>query len=130
MTIQTEVIIAIISAMSAVFVAVISAVVTVTVTVKNRKSAIDAKFKKTVLEKIEGLEREFESVKDTQELHTAYNLKNYMEILRHKIFSVSLSLAERVDAGQKYLDHGGNGSAKVQHDENVLALKEERRRRA
>ena len=47
-----------------------------------------------------------------------------MELLRLKIYSSDLPLAEKVNAGKKYLDNGGNGAGTVRHEENVRALKE------
>ena len=50
----------------------------------------------------------------------------WVETLRHKIFSNSLPLVERVNAGEMYINNGGNGVAKVQHEKNVQQLRERR----
>jgi len=62
---------------------------------------------------------------DTLERHQR---ETWMETLRHKIFSSSLPLTERVNAGEIYINNGGNGTAKVQHEENVRRLREDRER--
>ena len=112
---QTEVLIALIGAAAAVLGALISA----GVSLKNRKNAIDEAFKKEVTAAL----AELTTIKDTQELQSAHLLENYLELMRHKIYSVTLPLEEKVNAGQKYLDHGGNGSAKIQHERNVEELR-------
>ena len=70
-------------------------------------------------------------IKGTQEtldLHTKRQLENYLELLRMKIFSDSLPLEERVDAGDKYKKAGGNGQAGLRHEENVTAYKKKMER--
>ena len=59
---------------------------------------------------------------DTLERHQR---ETWMETLRHKIFSSSLPLTERVNAGEIYITNGGNGTAKVQHEKNVRLLRED-----
>jgi len=91
---------------------------------KNRKNAIDGEFKKGVTDSL----AELKPIKETLELHTAHLRENYLELLRMKIFATDLPLEERVNAGEKALAAGTNGSAKIQHEENVVALKEARRK--
>ena len=66
--------------------------------------------------------------KDTDEkLETLdrHQHETWMETLRHKVFSSSLPLVERVNAGETYINNGGNGAAKVQHQKNVERLREQ-----
>jgi len=43
-----------------------------------------------------------------------HQMENYLGLLRLQMYSGTLPLAERVNAGDKYLELGGNGAAKVQ----------------
>ena len=72
-------------------------------------------------------QRDIISRLDTLERHQR---ETWMETLRHKIFSSSLPLTERVNAGEIYITNGGNGTAKVQHEDNVKLLREKREREA
>jgi hypothetical protein len=51
--------------------------------------------------------------------------ETWLATLRHSIFSESLPLHERVNAGETYTSNGGNGTAKVQHEKNVEELRKE-----
>jgi len=68
---------------------------------------------------------EAKSIKETLELHTSRILENYLELLRHKIFSTTLPLDQKVNAGEKFVAAGGNGAAKIQHNQNVENLRKE-----
>lgn len=72
--------------------------------------------------------RELGAIKSGLELQAAHSRDSYMAILRLAMYASELPLAERVNAGKKYLDGGGNGSAHIQHEENVAALRKERRK--
>lgn len=63
-----------------------------------------------------------EEVEERLETLERKQTETWLETLRHKIYSSSLPLAERVNAGELYIKHGGNGTAKVQHEQNLRAF--------
>ena len=70
------------------------------------------------------LAAEIQEIRDWIAVLEQRQRETWMETLRHKIFSGSLPLTERVNAGKLYLDHGGNGAAAVKHEKNVQRLRE------
>jgi len=85
---------------------------------------------KTLRENQEQTKKREESIINRLDTLERHQRETWMETLRHKIFSSSLPLTERVNAGKIYINNGGNGTAEVQHDENVKRLREEREREA
>ena len=69
---------------------------------------------------------EIQQIKSTQETLVRHQHETWLATLRHSIFSESLPLVERVNAGETYIAQGGNGAAKIQHDENVKKFRKER----
>jgi len=76
---------------------------------------------KAYTDKVETWQKATDARLDTLDRHQH---ETWLETLRHKIFSSSLPLCERVNAGETYVSNGGNGTAKVQHDKNVQLLRE------
>lgn len=67
-----------------------------------------------------------ESIMSRLDILERHQRETWMEGLRDRIFSNSLPLTERIDAGKVYISNGGNGIAEVQHEENVRRLREAR----
>lgn len=61
------------------------------------------------------------AVLDTVEDLKTHSNENYMSLLRLTIMSSEMPIGERIVAGQKYLDAGGNGEVKkfLQNEFNI-----------
>lgn len=57
------------------------------------------------------LDKKFSSIEE-------HNKENYIDIKRLTFVSKDMPIGERLDAGEKYVNAGGNGEVKVQY--NVL----------
>ena len=69
---------------------------------------------------------DIKALKETQELQAGYLRENYTELLRHTMYATNFPIEEKVNAGEKYIAAGGNGSAKVKHEDNMRLLRKKR----
>lgn len=57
-----------------------------------------------------------------------HDKENYLNILRLTMVSTEMPIEERLIAGEKYVNGGGNGAAKAQYEELKEKYKEELKR--
>ena len=60
----------------------------------------------------EKMAKQVETLTDEVKSLKKHQNKNYLGILRLTIMSEEMPVAERIIAGQEYIDHGGNGEVK------------------
>ena len=65
--------------------------------------------------------RKEEKWRETKDRH---DKENYLNILRLVIMSEEMPLSERIAAGDKYIDLGGNGAVKHKYQELIKQLEE------
>lgn len=68
--------------------------------------------------------KKFDHIQDEIDKMRNYSHKNYVNTLKLTIMSEDIPLEERLDAGERYVSEGGNGSVKARYD----MLKEKYRR--
>lgn len=61
---------------------------------------------------VKGFNAKINAVLETVEDLKEHSAENYMSLLRLTIMSTEMPIGERIVAGQKYLDNGGNGEVK------------------
>lgn len=66
--------------------------------------------------------RKEEKWRETKDRH---DKENYLNILRLVIMSKEMPLTERIAAGDKYIELGGNGAIKHKYQELIAQLEEE-----
>lgn len=53
-----------------------------------------------------------------------HNEENYLALLRLQFISTEMPISERLIAGKKYIDHGGNGDVRIQYEALAEEYKE------
>lgn len=66
--------------------------------------------------------RKFDRWKENKDRH---DRENYLNILRLVIMSEEMPLSERISAGDKYLELGGNGAVKHKYQDLIKKLPKE-----
>ena len=54
-----------------------------------------------------------------------HNKETYLSLLRLQFISTEMPISERLIAGRKYVDHGGNGDVKIQYEALAEEYKEQ-----
>ena len=75
--------------------------------------------------KVRNAVRFFAEMKKSLDTLVQHDKEQHLEILRLTIMNSEMPIAERIIAGQKYIEKGGNGDVKKYYEEYLRHLKEE-----
>ncbi len=66
------------------------------------------------------ISRQISELKAQSEKHREHDREQYLAILRLTVMSEEMPISERIIAGKKYIDEGGNGDVKKFYYERLL----------